>query len=248
MPSSPLVVPAPTEPHGPEEVVVVWTPPHPSAALASVLDPVETDRLAAFARAEDRDRYATGCWLVRALVGEASGTTPSAVVVDRTCRRCGGGHGRPRVEPPLAVSVTHSGERVGVALAHGGTSVAVGDGAGVGLDVSTPEDRTIIEEVAQAVMAPAELAWATTEASRSQLWVAKEAVLKAAGVGLLIEPIDVVLKPTPDGTLALLRWPLPVRPFNVHILALAPGMGHGGALAWIGSRPPRLRERWVSGP
>lgn len=257
MPPTSPVVPAVVTPPEPGEVVVVWAPPGASAAVVAMLDPVELDRLAAFARPADRDRYATGCWLVRTLVGRSLGSAPAAVAVDRTCRSCGAGHGRPRVTAPLAVSVTHAGDRVGVAVAHGAPPVVVGpsdDGSGVGLDVSAPDERAALAEVATTFLAPSERTWATSAEDRARLWVAKEAVLKAAGVGLRVDPATVEMAPvgpaagSGSGALRLAAWPLPVAPTEVHLVALSPGAGHTGALAWVGREGPRVREHLIPGP
>jgi 4'-phosphopantetheinyl transferase len=256
MPPSPPVVPTAVRPPEPGEVVVVWAPPGPVAAVSAVLDPVEQSRLSAFARSADRDRYATAAALVRVLVGRAIGVTPAAVPVDRTCRTCGAGHGRPRVTAPLAVSVTHAGARVGVAVAQGPTAVL--DGAGVGIDVSAPTERSTVVSVASSILAPTERAWAADDPDALvRLWTAKEAVLKAAGVGLSVDPAAVELSPSsfvrssasvPDlrTELELVGWPLAVEPASVHVVGLAPGDGHVGALAWIGPEAPRLREERVT--
>lgn len=239
MPLKPPVVPRAIRPPEPGEVVVVWAPSGPAAAVSAVLDPVERTRLSAFARSADRDRYATACWLVRTLVGRASGTAPAAVPVDRTCRTCGADHGRPRVTAPLAVSVTHAGARVGVAVAHGSTPVL--DGAGIGIDVSAPSERATVVDVAGSIVAPSERFWARSADDLVRLWVAKEAVLKAAGVGLSIDPSSVTLSRS-----GLVGWPLAVDPGSVHVVTLDPGDDHVGALAWIGPAAPRLREGRVT--
>ncbi len=251
MPPSPPVVPAAVTPPEPGEVVVVWGPPGPAAAVSAVLDPVEIDRLSAFARPADQDRYATGAWLVRTLVARALGVDPAAVAVDRTCARCGAGHGRPRVTAPLAVSVTHAGARVGVAIASSASPVDP-DGAGLGIDVSAPGERDTVTAVASSILAPAE-GWADGPADRVRLWVAKEAVLKAAGVGLEVDPAAVAFAPlggatgTPSG-LRLAAWPLPVPVERVHLVALAPGADHTAALAWVGRAAPVVREHVLSEP
>lgn len=228
----------------------MWAPPGPADSVAAALDPVETARAAAFARAADRDRYATACWLVRTLVGRATGVDPAAVAIDRTCRHCGAGHGRPRVAAPLAVSVTHAGDRVGVALARGCTPVdgSDDDGAGVGLDVTAPGERATLARLARAFLAPSERAWAVSDDDRARAWAAKEAVLKAAGVGFRVEPDTVELAPAPDGALRLVAWPLAVAPDAVHLVALAPGARHTGTLAWVGPDRPRVRERLLPAP
>src|SRR5207253_8090188 len=110
---------------------------------------------------------------------------------DRRCTECGKPHGKPRVladEMVLDASISHSGNRVAVALSTGGP---------VGIDV---------EELAPDPVGVPQLALSPTELKRLQalppqdqeigfitMWVRKEAVLKATGHGLRIPPDQVEL-------------------------------------------------------
>ncbi|WP_164737176.1 4'-phosphopantetheinyl transferase superfamily protein [Georgenia sp. SYP-B2076] len=102
------------------------------------------------------------------------------------CDVCGRPHGRVRVgvEPPLHVSVTRSGPLLGVAVCADGP---------VGIDIES--SLTVgAAPVADVALTPSELARyrrlpATERASSlTRLWARKEAVLKALGAGLDLEP------------------------------------------------------------
>ncbi len=120
----------------------------------------------------------------------------------RRCRTCGGtDHGKPEVAAALAagwhVSVAHTATRLAVAVADAPCGVDVEDVAAVGR-----------APVAAVLLAP-------DEAPRSQdrpdaealarVWVRKEALLKATGHGLAVEPSRITLGP-PGEAPALLRW------------------------------------------
>jgi 4'-phosphopantetheinyl transferase len=238
-------------PYG-DECVVWWVRPRPFISCADVLDAVERARAARMAVVADRDRFATGCWLLRQIVGRALGTTASAAPVLRRCDECGRAHGRPRIEgwPDLRVSVTHAGERVGLALTRLGDDIVVDGpaGCGVGLDVEAASAGAHVREVEADIVGESEQVDLPTDAVlRTQAllgrWVTKEAVLKAAGTGLRVEPRTVVLAGTDP--LRLEQWPLEVEPERVHLRALHPGDGHVGALAVISGVVPRVREHLV---
>ncbi|MHA7125075.1 4'-phosphopantetheinyl transferase family protein [Janibacter indicus] len=82
--------------------------------LLRLLDPVEEARARQTDRAGDLGRFVVGAVLLQVAVAAATGAPPEAVTVDRTCERCGGPHGRPRVEG-THVSVAHAGPLVAVA-------------------------------------------------------------------------------------------------------------------------------------
>ncbi|MFN0281786.1 MAG: 4'-phosphopantetheinyl transferase family protein [Kineosporiaceae bacterium] len=136
---------------------------------------------------------------LRGLVARHRGTTPDSVHVSRAaCPSCGGPHGRPVVGAGPDVSLARSGPVVAVALSDDGP---------VGIDV---------EEVARTAFAgfPAVALHAderrAVEAggleARARTWVRKEAALKAAGVGLVVDPTTVVVT-APDAPAGLVRWP-----------------------------------------
>lgn len=155
--------------------------------------------------------------VLRGLVARRLGTAPDDVRLGRSpCPSCGGPHGRPAVlaadgvpDPALHVSLSRSGPVVAVAVSEHGA---------VGVDVERVA-RTAFAGFAAVALHPDERP--AVEAggfeARARSWVRKEAALKAAGVGLVVDPSTVVV--TPPGTPAgLVRWPL--RPPRLQAWAL----------------------------
>lgn len=186
---------------GGPRVLVVWQVVRRGLGVEG-LDALETERVSRLRRVDDRDRYLTAHHLARRVLGKYLGCAPSEVAFDRTCARCGEQHGAPRVTGPAgrtgvaavsgvsrllsgtglpSVSLTHSGEIVGVALGRGGP---------VGLDVEEPWPDDREAQLADMVRAPGD----DPGVGLRELWVAKEAVLKAAGVGLAATMTEVALK------------------------------------------------------
>lgn len=110
------------------------------------------------------------------------------LTVERTCARCGGPHGRPVVvvdgkPSPLRVSVAHAGDT---------TVFAFSGSADVGVDIEVVRPDFDWSAMVDIVFSDAERR--QTESSSPdaavrcvgyyERWVAKEAVLKAMGVGL----------------------------------------------------------------
>lgn len=202
--------------------VVLWARPgNPALARTNVLSPVENDRRRAYHRTIDRDRFTVGAVLVRLLFAcYLSMDDPRTVPVDRTCR-CGRPHGRPRVPAGgIAVSITHAGDRVGVAC---------GRMPGLGLDVE-PVTRTDNEQLPSLVLSRHE------KSDRGRLlsyWIRKEAVLKATGDGLDVE-MSALTVSAPDEPPALLHFDdRPDLPGRTTMLALDPGDRHCAALAAV---------------
>ncbi len=126
----------------------------------------------------------------------------------RRCRACGGtGHGKPEVPAALAagwhVSVAHTATRLAVAVADAPCGVDVEDVAAVGR-----------APVAAVLLAPEEARRGADGADAEALarvWVRKEALLKATGHGLAVEPSRIVLGP-PGEPPVVRRWDLPGPP------------------------------------
>jgi 4'-phosphopantetheinyl transferase len=168
------------------------------------LDEVELGRVDALTRAEDRLRFRLSRALLRSLVGELSGVAAASVRLSYACARCGRPHGRPVVVAPEParrwwVSIAHAGDRVVVAASAVGPvgvdveSVAavgfggVGGAGGVG-------GIGGFDGVALTAAERADLATVPPDrqvAARAALWVAKEAILKAGGEGLRVDPASV---------------------------------------------------------
>jgi 4'-phosphopantetheinyl transferase len=214
--------------------VYVWWARRQDAAprLEAVLDEVERGRWGAYRRAEDRDRFLVGCALTKIAVADRTGMLAAAVVLDRTCSHCAKPHGKPTM-PGLELSVTHSGDLIGVALGP----------VPVGVDVEHAESRRddvdAVDGVARFALADEELeALRALPAHERQVgflvyWTRKEAVTKATGDGLRVPFREVVVSGW-DEPPRLLAWPYPSPPSDVRLHDLPAESGYAAALAVIG--------------
>lgn len=184
--------------------------------------------------------------LVRA-VAEATGAPRAEVEVWRRCARCGGDHGR-----PVLVRCGERGvEGIDLSLSRAGRSVAIAVSfAGpVGIDIESVDAaaQSGFDDVA---FGPAEcdrLATAGPPDLRTATWTAKEAVLKATGDGLRVDPreLEVAFAGRLRGgppRLALVGWPgspVPIGSFQLSALDAGPGLV--GTIAVIADARPEIR-------
>ena len=200
--------------------------------------------------------------LVR-LVARLAGVDAASVALTQICPNCGlPGHGPLRVQledPSLAtvqVSLARSGDRLALAVTSAGA---------VGIDLESVADiaRVPLNDV---LLSPAEtdalarLGKRESEAALADLWTAKEAVLKAAGVGLRVDPRELTIArdrtagsagQTPvDAANAdadadnrrLVDWPHAAFPLSeLHLLPVAAPPGTVGTVAVVCARRPALR-------
>ncbi|MBX0300322.1 4'-phosphopantetheinyl transferase superfamily protein [Cryobacterium sp. 1639] len=172
-----------------------------------------------------------------ALVARLTGVDPASVTLHQVCPHCGeAGHGPLEVVfsgaavPALAVHVS-------LARAAGKLALAVTAAGPVGIDIESIAELTRAP-VADVLLSPAETdAFSALDPGRAPaalaaLWTAKEAVLKAAGVGLRVDPRDLTV--VLDGAGAPVRlagWPS--APFPVTALHLLPAPAPVGAVATV---------------
>ena len=166
------------------EIVVRWSAPLPAEPqYLRLLDELEQGRFEGYRQDADKRRFLTGRVLAKTIAAERLGLAVEAVHFDATCEDCGKPHGRPRVPgADLTLSISHSGELIGVAAT---PSVPVG------LDVETAKrraDDSLIEYALSPVEAQrlAGLDAAERAAAFFVYWTRKEAVMKATGKGLRI--------------------------------------------------------------
>lgn len=229
----------------PSMVDVVWAHPHGTARAEALLDERELERLGRLRRAADRARYVAAHALLRLLIARRWGVDPASVEVSATCTRCSGPHGRPTVMSPpgrgtLHVSIAHAGDRVVVAATDLGP-------VGVDVEVDSCADFAGFDGVSLASSEQRELARLSSGqqlTGRTQMWVRKEAVLKATGDGLSVDPRQVIVSPPPEPP-RLVAWQNgSVDPSLVHLTQLQLGSGYAACAALLGPRtaPVRLRN------
>jgi 4'-phosphopantetheinyl transferase len=214
-----------------DECEVWWVDPRGTTVdHLDLLDPAERARYQQPRFAADRARFLTGAALLRLAAARVAGVRPAEVTVDRSCPTCDLWHGRPRL-PDLGVhaSVTHSGDRVGVALTRS---------APVGLDVELVDERRS-EGLAAAVLGEGE--HATSARDFFRYWTRKESVVKATGDGIVVGLTKVRVTP-PDAPPALVAYPRAPVPATT-MRDLAPGDGYLGALTVLAAVELVVREQ-----
>lgn len=223
---------------------VWWARPRPVlTAFRDVLSAPEKGRLAAYRDQAAALRFLTGRLLLRAVLGAMLDAPARAVPLDATCGRCGAPHGKPRLamaRPPAEASLAHAGDRVAVAVTHS---------AAVGVDV---------EPVNRPRTGPAVLAAALAERERAAVsslpeprqpwalmtyWTRKEAVLKAAGLGLTTDPATVAVAAPTEPPRLVTSVGVPAA-HSVTLRDLRLGGRHVAALAVLAADPVRVTERW----
>lgn len=166
--------------------------------------------------------------LVRRRYGAAAGSARAV----RVCPRCASSsHGRPVLrgldgpEPP----------GVSIARAPGVTAVVLAACTSVGVDVERT-DAFATRNVQDVLLHPRERA--TTPDQVALTWVRKEALLKACGEGLHVDPASVRLDDS-SGAPAIVEWPAAhPRPDWVSDVWLAPDLA--GAVAGDGAEPSEI--------
>lgn len=233
---------------GPAEVDV-WrasldVSPSVAARLARPLAPEERARAQRFRNGADQRRFTVARGVLRALIASYVAVPAGAL------RLSAGIHGKPQLVPPtvdaphpdITFNVSHSGELALYAIARGRE---------VGIDLERMDATTDIEALARRFFSDAERSCfdAVEDERRTaaffRIWTAKEAYLKARGLGLSLPlcSFDVALRSGEPTRLIAggltgrveSRWTL---------VELPAGSGYAAALAMEGT-PGRVRLwRW----
>ncbi|PRX50180.1 4'-phosphopantetheinyl transferase [Prauserella shujinwangii] len=223
----------------------VWwaTPVPPAGEFLALLDDVERQRYGAYRREADQRRFLTGRVLAKTLAGERLGLDPGAVRFDATCADCGKHHGPPRLPGmPLALSISHSGDRVGIALT---------GGAPVGLDVEAvtrKADDGLIEYALSDAERSAVASLTATErgAAFFTYWSRKEAILKATGRGLRLPLRGITVSGHAEPARLVAAEAGEPSPARTRLADLAPGADYRAAVAVLTSQEITVTERWWS--
>jgi len=188
-----------------EGVCEIWIASIPEftehqAALDGVLTPDERAHVHRIREGQATARLSRG--LLRLVLARYLNLPPAEIEIDRSCPDCGRSHGRPRLSRRPATAI----ETIEFSVTHGGDLLvlAFAGNAPVGVDV---EPVGALEDVGADL-----LDFALTLTERLRLlevpapqrrrfflrhWTGKEAVLKALGIGLDVEPRAVTLPPFP---------------------------------------------------
>lgn len=179
------------------DAVVWWA--RPDATSDALLTEDERARMRALRHAEDQAAFLSAHVLTRHLVAGVTGAQPERVVLWATCDRCGGPHGAPRVTVDGV-----DGRHVTISRCREAVVVAVSS-ARIGVDVEAlGRTRTGLAEAALS-RTELELLEQVPAGERDDVltrwWVRKEAVLKAIGTGLDVDPriVEVAGPSTPHG-------------------------------------------------
>ncbi|GAA4931990.1 4'-phosphopantetheinyl transferase superfamily protein [Streptomonospora halophila] len=219
------------------------SPDDASPALLDLLDPEERERRARFRARADRDRYLVAHALARLALAREAGCEPAEVAFTLHCRSCERRpdprpepHGKPRpagAAAGLEISISHSGERVLLALAHG---------VAVGADVEQVSADRDTDGLVDYCLSPAERGDLDRVPGDRRTegffgyWARKEALLKATGDGLSggLAAVGVSGPFEPAGVLA---WDSPDAPEHVRLTDLDAGPGYRAALAALTPAP-----------
>jgi 4'-phosphopantetheinyl transferase len=153
----------------------------------------ERARAVRFRHEADRQDFAAAHVAARRCVGRLVGEAASEIVLRQHCRSCGGPHGRPAVDGLPEVYVTMAHTR--------GYVAAIAGWEPVGIDVEIARPTGVVSSAV--ILSERERAFVTSAADPgvafTQIWVRKEAVLKAHDLDLA----DLPLFDTVDDSLRL---------------------------------------------
>ncbi|WP_404381657.1 4'-phosphopantetheinyl transferase superfamily protein [Knoellia locipacati] len=219
-------------------VVIRTTEVTDDPRLRDLLDAGELERVQ---RRENPHPFITAHALLRRLVADETGVDPRQLEFEKRCATCGTDrHGKPHVAGMRDIHVSVSyGEHMAVAVV-----TNIGE---VGVDVEDLESADFdgFASVTLDASEAAHLDGLDGDAllgARALLWARKEAILKATGHGLVVDPSQVVVS-APDAPAALVEWKArehPPGPTQVGDIDLG-REDHRAAVAVLTSRPITVR-------
>jgi len=228
-------------------VHVCWSPPSPDTSDVDWLDETERERFDRLLRVEDRRRFVTSRVLLKTVLGRLADTSPALVRLTYDCPRCDRSHGKPVVVgPPAAVcwqvSLSHCGDHVMVAATDAGpVGVDVERVAATGFDGFDDIALTSGERAEVDRIATAKQPWA-----RAVYWARKEAVLKATGHGLAVDPAALEVS-APHLPPALMAWHADEPPtLRVQLSDIPVDDDHVAAVAVLAPSPCSLETALLS--
>lgn len=191
--------------------------------LPDWLSPAERIRHESLRQSIDRRHFVGVRVLLRSTMAELLGDAADDIELHQRCERCGGAHGRPTI-----TVAGRTGPHVSMAHAGGIVVVAVAPQP-VGVDLEPTRDDVDSDHDLVA-------------------WVRTEAVLKATGQGLDVDPRLLGIS-GPDGPPRLESWSGPGRRPAIRLADLDIAPGFVGCLARLGRGRPRidLAERPIVG-
>lgn len=158
--------------------LTLWYSRVVDADLSSVrLTCDERDRLRTLRRENDRRSFAVGCALARLVAAHLLAMGTADVELRRDCESCGGGHGPIGAAGIRSMSLTRRRDVV---------AVAASQHCRIGVDIEAEGSLSgfDLKRFDAAVSHPNEPPASTDPALLLERWTAKEAILKASGVGL----------------------------------------------------------------
>jgi 4'-phosphopantetheinyl transferase len=199
-------------------------------------------RLSRFHAAGDADRFVVGAALARIVIARYLQRKPHTIHFDRRCPDCGGHHGKPRVRDSHGVelSISHSGRHVGLAVASAPVGLDVEDARSLGptpeasaMHLLSPDERIAFDR----------LGAADRRGSLLTYWTRKEAILKATGQGLRIEPASLTVSAA-DLPPRVLAWPSDSEALgHATLVDLRSGASSLASVAVLADPPLRVIER-----
>lgn len=192
----------------------------------------ELERVRSLRTSEAQRAYAQCHAVVRCILGGYLGLRPECVPIRAAvCARCRSPHGKPFVavqDRLLSFSLSHHRDAAVLAVALG---------CEVGIDIERWDSAARLELAAPWIGTSAELGLLGGPSQRLssgvlELWVRKEAALKATGRGLTLDPNTFTLRASGDGA-----WSALIAGITVEIGDFEAIRGSFGALATIGRLP-----------